>query len=102
MQNYFWSSALQLTLAESFYEDGSRKLTYERYLANDGAMWVLHGRFYAYHRNGQLASEGQYLNGLEDGLWRYYYENGQLAAEGCYEDGLDAGVWKYYVSGTDL
>jgi antitoxin component YwqK of YwqJK toxin-antitoxin module len=89
---------LQLSLAETFYEDGSHKLTYEWYLANDGAMRVLHGRFYAYHRNGQLASEGQYLNGLEDGLWRYYHENGQLAAEGRYEDGFDVGEWKYYVS----
>ncbi|MGO4477914.1 toxin-antitoxin system YwqK family antitoxin [Massilia sp. 2TAF26] len=84
-----------MNLAESFYEDGGHKFTYERYLTNDGARWVLHGRFYTYHRNGQLASEGNYANGLEDGLWRYYHESGELAAEGRYKDGIDTGEWLY-------
>ena len=44
-----------------------------------------------YHSNGQLNLEYETFNGLPQGLWKEYYENGQLAEEGEYVEG------KYYV-----
>jgi len=47
------------------------------------------------HPNGNLASEGTYVEGMEDGQWRDYHENGQIAAEGRYQNGAEVGEWVY-------
>lgn len=48
--------------------------------------------------NGNLASEGNYLHGLEQRVWRDYHENGQLASEGSYENGVEVGEWGFWNS----
>jgi antitoxin component YwqK of YwqJK toxin-antitoxin module len=83
-------------IAEIPYENGQIHFRYERYLARDRKKWIRHGLFLAYHPNGQLASEGLYEHGLEEGVWRDFYENGQLAAEGTYVNGKRFGLWKFY------
>jgi antitoxin component YwqK of YwqJK toxin-antitoxin module len=85
-----------LNIAEVPYETGEIRYRYTRYLSPDGARWIRHGLFRAYHRNGGVASEGRYENGVEEGLWRDYYENGVLAAEGRYQQGQEAGEWRYW------
>jgi antitoxin component YwqK of YwqJK toxin-antitoxin module len=87
---------VDLNIAEIPYDTGEIRFRYSRYLSQDGSRWIRHGLFRAYHRNGQLASEGYYIDGLEDGLWRDYYENRQLAAEGNYEKGIETGSWSYW------
>lgn len=87
---------MHLNIAEIFYESGKLQYRYARYLANDGSKWIRHGRFTAFHKNGELASEGNYVDGLEDGVWRDFHENGRLAAEGCYEKGRETGEWQYW------
>src|SRR5262245_55641160 len=84
----------ELNIAEILYETGQIKQRYSRYLSRDGSRWMRHGLFRAYHRNGSLASEGNYAHGTEEGLWRAYHENGRLAAEGYYEGGKEVGEWK--------
>ena len=37
--------------------------------------------------NGQLADEGNYKDGKEDGLFKSWYKNGQLADKGNFIDG---------------
>ncbi len=89
-------SERELNLAEIPFEGGGVHLRYERYLAKDGQRWVRHGLFRSYHPSGALASEGNYLHGVETGVWRDYHANGELAAEGRYEAGEKAGAWKYW------
>jgi antitoxin component YwqK of YwqJK toxin-antitoxin module len=85
-----------LFIAEIPYEDGQVRLRYSRYMSEDGKRWIRHGRFTAFHQDGQLASEGLYEHGLEEGSWRDYHENGVLAAEGTYKHGKKEGVWRYW------
>ena len=83
-------------LAEILYESGPIRFRYTRYMAPDGTRWVRHGLFVAYHENGAVSSEGSYLHGAENGVWRDYHPNGQLAAEGYYVDGQEAGEWRFW------
>lgn len=85
-----------LNIAEIPYETGEIHFRYARYLSDDGSRWIRHGLFRAYHLNGNLASEGNYIDGAEHGQWRDYHENGQLAAEGLYENGKEAGQWLFW------
>ncbi|MDH3523865.1 MAG: hypothetical protein OES32_09790 [Acidobacteriota bacterium] len=92
----FDSQSRTLFVAEIPYESGQIRFRYARYLAPDGAKWVRHGLFVAYHRDGTIASEGEYVHGLEQGLWSSYHENGTLAARGHYADGVETGTWQYW------
>jgi antitoxin component YwqK of YwqJK toxin-antitoxin module len=85
-----------LQIAEILYESGAVRFRYLRYLSPDGTRWIRHGLFRAYHETGPLASEGNYVDGVESGLWRDYHPNGQLAAEGSYVDGREVGEWHYW------
>lgn len=85
-----------LHIAEIPYDTGELHFRYARYLSDDGRKWIRHGLFHAYHRNGNLASEGHYENGLEQGLWRDYHENGKPAAEGHYDKGQEVGTWQFW------
>ena len=89
---------MDLHIAEIPYDDGTLKFRYSRYLSNDGSRWVRHGRFEAYHHNGQLASEGLYEHGAENGVWKEYHENGLIAATGTYINGKELSDWKYWDS----
>ena len=58
------------------------------------------GEYYYY--NGQLETKENYIDGLEDGLWKTYYENGQLKDIGNYIKGREVGIWKYYYDNGQL
>jgi antitoxin component YwqK of YwqJK toxin-antitoxin module len=93
------TASATLQIAQVPYEDGSVHFRYERCLSADGTKWIRHGLFRAFHRNGQLASEGQYLHGQESGLWRDYHDNGRLAAaEGSFQSGVEIGTWRFWAS----
>lgn len=83
-----------LHLAETPYDSGELRYRYECIPSDDGSRWIRHGLFQAYHKNGNLASEGRYEQGAEEGLWRDYHENGLLAAEGHYHLGKEQGLWR--------
>ncbi|SFK94605.1 toxin-antitoxin system YwqK family antitoxin [Lysobacter sp. cf310] len=85
-----------LQIAEIPYPSGAVRFRYSRYLSADGSAWVRHGLFCAYHKDGSLASEGNYEHGQEHGQWRDYHTNGQLAAEGSYANGAETGIWRYW------
>ncbi|MDC1161954.1 hypothetical protein OAT18_00790 [Tenacibaculum sp.] len=46
--------------------------------------------------NGQLASEGYYVNGKANGLMKWYHEKGHLAGIGPMKEGKRDGFWKVY------
>jgi antitoxin component YwqK of YwqJK toxin-antitoxin module len=85
-----------LFITEIPYENGNIRFRYSRRMSVDGQKWVRHGLFLAYHENGSVASEGNYENDMEAGIWRDYHETGQLASEGTYVAGKEEGIWKYW------
>jgi antitoxin component YwqK of YwqJK toxin-antitoxin module len=85
-----------LNIAEIPYESGAIKFRYARVMAPDKTRWIRHGLFVAYHEHGTVASEGQYVDGKEDGLWHDLHPNGQPAAEGRYRAGQEVGVWRFW------
>lgn len=93
---------MDLHIAEIAHETGELRFRYARVLSADQTRWIRHGLFTEFHPNGQLVSEGTYVNGLEEGPWRDFYENGQLAAEGQYAVGVEEGVWRYWNSQGEL
>mgnify|MGYP004546618449 CR=1 FL=1 len=87
---------MDLNIAEISYETGEIRLRYARRLSPDGTRWIRHGLFTEFHRNGQMASQGIYENGLEEGSWHDFYESGQVAAQGMYSSGTEVGIWRYW------
>lgn len=85
-----------LNIAEIPYETGEIHFRYSRKMSVDGTKWIREGHFIEYYQNGNVASEGNYIDGLEDGYWKDYYENGKIAAEGYYSKGEETGKWCYY------
>jgi len=49
-----------------------------------------------YYDNGNLSVEGNYSNGLRDGLWKFYNENGSIFSEYYYIKGAPIGFIKTY------
>src|SRR5690349_10194473 len=86
----------EIEIAEFPYQSGKVKFRFARYLSRDGSHWIRHGQFQAFYENGQIASEGQYDQGKESGLWRNFHENGQVAVEGSYQEGKKVGEWRYW------
>jgi len=85
-----------LNIAEIPYDSGAIKFRDARVMAPDGTRWIRHGVFVSYHEHGTVAAEGQYVDGLEDGLWRDFHPNGQPAAEGKYRGGQEVGIWRFW------
>lgn len=51
--------------------------------------------------NGQIKYEGEYINGMNEGMWTWYYENGQKQIQGAFKKGRRTGVWKMWnLNGT--
>jgi antitoxin component YwqK of YwqJK toxin-antitoxin module len=46
-----------------------------------------------YYDNGMVQSTGAYVNGKQDGVWRYYDPYGKLVAMGTFKDGKKEGRW---------
>ncbi|NDV97285.1 hypothetical protein D0T84_20615 [Dysgonomonas sp. 521] len=85
-----------LHIAEIPYETGALRFRYSRKMSEDKTKWIRDGYFEEYYENGNIASHGNYQDGLETGLWTDYHENGMKAAEGHYEKGKEAGIWNYW------
>ena len=49
-----------------------------------------------YYQNGNKSSEGNFVNGKPEGLWKSYFENGKLKSEGNRHNNKPDGLWKFY------
>ena len=49
-----------------------------------------------YSENGTVLQEGEYRDGLEEGVWKFFDEAGSPTYEGSYHLGVRAGVWYYF------
>ena len=57
---------------------------------------VLDGPYKSYFENGNIKSEGQFVNNKSTGIWKYYYQNGRLRMQGQVGNGKNVGQWDYY------
>ena len=54
------------------------------------------GQFTWWHPNGQEAATGNYKNGQAHGVWVWWHKNGQKSANGQYTDGVMSGSWSHW------
>ena len=71
-----------------FYDNGELLRTENYYLGK------LDGKMTEYDRDGNIITEGPYIEGREDGAW--FYIMGKNKVEGMYADGMRNGIWKYF------
>ena len=71
-----------------FYTDGGGKLIEGNY--RDG---MQEGLWTTWYENGQRSAIDHFHSGLQDGLHTSWYANGQKALEGNYRAGKREGVW---------
>ena len=49
-----------------------------------------------YYPNGNIFSEGLYINGRKEGIWKEYHSNNDLYSIGTYKNNNQIGYWKMY------
>jgi antitoxin component YwqK of YwqJK toxin-antitoxin module len=49
-----------------------------------------------YLDNNKTAWEGEYLNGIPNGMHKWYHANGSIKRRGSYSLGLRDGIWEYF------
>ena len=50
-----------------------------------------------YYENGQIATRGEYKNGLKCGKWIYNHSNGKLGVEEIFDNGkIEDGLYIWY------
>lgn len=60
------------------------------------------GNWKEYYDEGNLKSEGNYVDNLKDGYWQYYYSNGNVEERGKYIMGAPDSTWFWYYSDGKL
>ncbi len=56
-----------------------------------------------YHPNGQIKSQGEYVNSKRIGEWVFYHPNGKVEQKGKYDKkGKAQGVWKWFYESGNL
>lgn len=66
---------------------GDKRCTQKR--ARDGRM-LNHGKYLQSHAsNGKIALEGEFFEGLKQGIWTQYAEDGRLVAVKYFEKGVE-------------
>jgi antitoxin component YwqK of YwqJK toxin-antitoxin module len=57
---------------------------------------IKHGRYTAWHGNGQVRMQGEYKYDMPVGTFTWYYANGQKSLEGSYDEGKQEGEWSWW------
>lgn len=77
-----------------FYDNGILGKQYNfRIVGNDT---IVSGPFKEFYDTGNLKSEGNYLNGMKDGMYKSYYPNGFLDLTGYFLQDDKVGPWFYF------
>jgi antitoxin component YwqK of YwqJK toxin-antitoxin module len=74
------------------YFDGSKQVRY----AGDLIKGKRNGLWKAYYQNGVLWSEGEFKDGLGEGLSHIYYPSGKIKTMGFYSNDKPSGVWQFF------
>ncbi len=54
------------------------------------------GKFIDFFYDSTIIAEGNYINGVKDGLFKIYYLNGKIKESGFYKNGIRIGIWEYW------
>ena len=54
------------------------------------------GKFKAYYQNGNVSTEGEFINGMREGARKIYHSNGKVASDETYFNGHLHGTCTYY------
>ena len=76
---------------ESEFPPGVRRAWCER-PGPDGP--VRHGPATTWHKGGGVASQGAFVDDLEEGLWTWWYPSGAKSQEGHFKAGRPHGRWR--------
>jgi uncharacterized protein len=61
------------------------------------------GMWKEYHPNGELKSQGEYINSKRVGAWKFLHPNGKTEQEGKYDrKGKAQGPWKWYYENGNM
>jgi antitoxin component YwqK of YwqJK toxin-antitoxin module len=87
-----------IRVVEETFPDGKEKKVV--YYSDNEAHEKL--REETYYPNAKMESEGAFVNGERDGIWRFWYQNGNLWSEGEFSNGKANGVRKVYYENGQL
>jgi antitoxin component YwqK of YwqJK toxin-antitoxin module len=73
-----------------YYQDGAK------YIEGDYKNGERHGKWTAWHSNGNVWSIGHYKKGVEVGLKTVYHENGEKYYEGKVDGERRIGKWTFW------
>jgi antitoxin component YwqK of YwqJK toxin-antitoxin module len=82
----------ELRFIEQVYPDGRKKSRRQVKRTEEGV--VNHGPYVRWYRNGVVALEGEYVEGLQQGPFIEHFETGQMKSETPYLDGRVHGLKK--------
>lgn len=84
-------------VSEEHYSSGNIKARVE--LNPQG---VAHGKGTYYYESGRVKSEGEFVNALKRGPWKWYYDStGTSYMTGSFTDGLESGIFtEFYRDGS--
>lgn len=72
------------------------KEKYRSVLAGDTTTGILNGPSITYFADGLTKDSGQYVNDLQEGLWKQWNKGGRLESMGTYRQGRQEGEWQYF------
>lgn len=75
------------------YFEGTQQIKMKGQIKSDS---IRVGMWSAWHPNGELHSEVQYIDGLRHGPIRTWFESGTLRLKGFYANGEPIGEWLYF------
>ncbi|MCH2177665.1 MAG: hypothetical protein MK106_02580 [Mariniblastus sp.] len=83
-------SAMQHGPVSAWHDNGQLKM--QGQYINDNR----EGRYSWWHRNGQRSLAGVYETGNKTGTWIWWHPNGMKQIEGTYESDLESGIWTWW------
>jgi len=73
-----------------YYADGKKKLEGSYKNTQRDGLWT------SWYANGNIWSQSEYTDGIENGLYVVYHENGSKYYEGHYKKGNRVGKWTFW------
>lgn len=80
-------------IVRTFYPEKKQITSYRTYKYD--LRDVLHGKYISWSDDGFKTSEGNYENNFREGVWTFY-GRGKLRSQGSYVKGEEQGLWKNY------
>lgn len=91
-----YSICLQGQTLRYVYHDEDKSKLKEMYYVQDTISNVLEGKYLSYYINGNIESEGQFINNETVGKWKFYYETGKQKMVGVVKRNSSDGFWEYF------